>query len=183
MTRNEVIQELSKDKQYKGICRKIAGDTMLGDDLYSELMLSLFENKRLVEIREQCGRNFYLYVIQSAYNMFRNRRSKFNKMYRNHLEVTINEIPEIVDDEYILEIDVLHDKLTNKIMNVVDEYKGKFPYEVKMFEAYLEHKTLRALSRATGIPVVSCHTTIKKFKEKLKDGIDLSKHYRNSIDG
>jgi DNA-directed RNA polymerase specialized sigma24 family protein len=174
MTRDDIIKELVNDKEYRRICNKIAGNTGLGDDLYSELMLSLIEFKHLEKVYRESEGKFFFYVIRCALNMFRNKRSKFNKTYRaNYAELDDNK-EMMMEQEIKIDIEAVSAKVYAEIESIKQSYGNNFPYQVGLLQLYLKYGTLRKLSRETGIPLSSCYNTLKEIRQKISNNVKLS---------
>lgn len=74
--REQLIREVANDSSYRTTCLKIAGGTSFGDDLYSEMIITLGEitNKKSLHIK----RNGYLryWWARTAWSLFNRSQKK-----------------------------------------------------------------------------------------------------------
>ena len=181
MLRNEIIDKISSDADFKRICKKIAGESFLGDDLYQEVMLTILEYKptdlERIYNGMQNANEIKFFLVRIATNMAHNAKSRFNKLF---LSMTVN------DDNFHFEvkepIETLSARSKENIFNAVEnemdcirrEYGNEFPMDVLMMEAFLQHGSLGKLSDATGIPKVSIHRHITRVKKRIQSNVNLS---------
>lgn len=199
--RNEIIQELCNDSEYKKICYKIS--TSNKEDFYSECILRIIElnDERIEQIYNAGLNDFKLYCTYIAWAMFKNKYSPFNKKYNqkfisieyveqgyNHTAkggsgsgnksidtTTIKKIKSL-QEEKELDFELLSSNINTRMKVIKASYKDDFPYDVKMFELYLKLGSLRKISKATGIPHTTCYNSVNRIKTKIKDAINLE-HY------
>lgn len=77
--------------RYKTICRKIAGNSLLGDDLYQHCILSLLEKN--LSAHPNIGGYFYLTAISE----WRSPYKSFRKLYDSCGNVDIDQCTGLVD--------------------------------------------------------------------------------------
>ena len=111
MTFLELITKTSQDKELRQICRKIGGN--LSDDLFQELMVILLEynEQKLIDIYNKGYYKWFL--VKTLTNQFNSNSSPFNKKYRP------KDIDYIITDNYDHSIDIMIDKVNNKINHCV----------------------------------------------------------------
>lgn len=175
MTRNQIIEQVANDIEFKKICRKICRKNGMGDELFQEVLQCLceYEPKNLVEIyRKSNGVWFKFFVIRIAMNMNANKYSNFNKLYNNFSAINFD-LPDNPAELSKEQEEILHERLQQELKYIEKKYNGEFPYEIRMLEAYLHHGTFRKLSNATGISMIACYNTIKQLREKIKKNVKL----------
>lgn len=181
MLRNEIIETISKDADFKRICKKIAGETFLGDDLYQEVMLTILEYKPMELERIYNGmqnqNEIRFFLVRIATNMAHNAKSRFNKLF---------ESMSVKDDTFSFEvkepIEPLSVQAKEKLFNAVEkemecirkEYGNQFPTSLKMMQAYLNHESLYKASEATGIAPKTIHDHVTRIKKRIQSNVNIS---------
>ena len=157
MTFLELITKTSQDKDLKQICRKIGGN--LSDDLFQELMVILLEynEQKLIDIYNKGYYKWFL--VKTLTNQFNSNSSPFNKKYRP------KDIDYIITDSYDHSIDIMIDKVNNKLNQL-------HWYDRELFKAYIESGSYRKLSKQTDIPFNSISRTINNVKNYIRNNFD-----------
>jgi hypothetical protein len=153
----ELITKTSQDKELRQICRKIGGN--LSDDLFQELMVILLEynEQKLIDIYNKGYYKWFL--VKTLTNQFNSNSSPFNKKYRP------KDIDYIITDNYDHSIDIMIDKVNNKLNQL-------HWYDRELFKAYIESGSYRKLSKQTDIPFNSISRTINHVKNFIRDNIN-----------
>ena len=153
----ELITKTSQDKELRQICRKIGGN--LSDDLFQELMLILLEynEQKLIDIYNKGYYKWFL--VKTLTNQFNSNSSPFNKKYRP------KDIDYIISDSYDHSIDIMIDKVNNKLNQL-------HWYDRELFKAYIESGSYRKLSKQTDIPFNSISRTINNVKNYIRNNFD-----------
>lgn len=157
MTFLELITKTSQDKDLRQICRKIGGN--LSDDLFQELMVILLEynEQKLIDIYNKGYYKWFL--VKTLTNQFNSNSSPFNKKYRP------KDIDYIITDNYDYSIDIMIDKVNNKLNQL-------HWYDRELFKAYIESGSYRKLSKQTDIPFNSISRTINNVKNYIRNNFD-----------
>ena len=157
MTFLELITKTSQDKELRQICRKIGGN--LSDDLFQELMVILLEynEQKLIDIYNKGYYKWFL--VKTLTNQFNSNSSPFNKKYRP------KDIDYIITDSYDHSIDIMIDKVNNKLNQL-------HWYDRELFKAYIESGSYRKLSKQTDIPFNSISRTINNVKNYIRNNFD-----------
>lgn len=168
----DIVNVIVKDKSFKQICNKIANRAELADDLYQHIILEILEDKAgKIRIAYQ-NNQLKFYFVRLALNQYRSTNtSTFSKLYRQY-EPVFEYLPiqyETNEDQYDEDEDKAHE-LEYKLTKELIEERGW--YHAKLFELYLEYGNLRALSKATKIPLVSIHQSIKETKKYVHNRLD-----------
>jgi len=170
-SKNDIINELCHDAEFKNICNKISKHK--SEDFYSETILQIMEqpSERLEEIYQKGINGFKLYCTYIAWNMYRNKYSPFNKKYAfKYVELTNTQLFEKVEQ---INAEELLNAVNKRIDFINESYKGQFPYDVKMLELYISTGSLRKMAKATGIPHTTCYNSINRIKNQISDAINL----------
>lgn len=180
MLRNEIVETISKDADFKRICKKIAGETFLGDDLYQEVMLTILEYKPTELERIYNGmktpNEIRFFLVRIATNMAHNAKSRFNKLFESMTVSDENFIFEVKESKDIS----IHSKekifiaVEKEMDRIKKEYGNDFPTSIKMMEAYLNHESLYKASEATGIAPKTIHDHVTRIKKRIQSNVKLS---------
>jgi len=166
MTKNDIIEELFRDKECRGYCLKITkGDSFVADDLLSYSLESLI-NKPLSFLQEKHQerklKNYFAGIVYKSYNypsspFYIEHRLLINDGYQLN-----DNYPDELDIEDFVEADILDHEMK------AYEVKGeKEWYEANVLRLYLKYGNLRALSHATGIAHTSLAHSINNIKKHL----------------
>jgi hypothetical protein len=164
MLKESEISLLINNKSFRNACYRIAKG--MQEDLISHVVLILLElpEKEIKKIN-----NITAYACAIAFSEFKNRKSLFNK------SIGLVESAELTGIEIESKEDI--DNTFDIIIKVIDkEYyrsiaKDRFPVAHELFKAYLELKTIRAVSTHFGISRSTVGRHIKEYKELI------NKHY------
>lgn len=178
MTRDEIINKVVANNDYKKICLRIAGEQNLADDLYQELMIIIIEYKHSIIETAYNNNQLDFFIIRIAANMCRN---KYHPFYKGHIEFgkrisEQNIISEILHDDIASKIQ--HEKnieaLNKEIESIEKEYNGQYPYEIEMLKAYVKAGSYRKLEAITGINWDTCKKTVAKLKKRIRANVSIT---------
>lgn len=150
------IEEIYKDKQFLNYCIALGGKAY-GEDLFMEVLLIYMES--VIQHDNPAG-----YFKKTAYFIWANPRSKFNKKYRPQ-EVDAD----ILDATWKQEEDIVYQeklKIAEEILSkpAIDKRDN---YINGVYKAYLEYGTYRKLEEASGVSVNCLYKAVMKFKDKV----------------
>ena len=169
--RNQAIAELYTDKLFVTMCRKYGRED--NEELRSEVVTILLEmpDEKINHIIENG------YILPYAINIIRlqsiSKRDTFNKNFNHPFKFAIDiEELELIDESVNAEeIEYKYlqaDKLIDKIKNdSLDQYNEHF-YGSRLALLKVEHGSIKAVSRSTGIPYRSMQDALKKYVNYLK---------------
>lgn len=152
------MQHIYSDPEFRAICRKTAGQ--LAEDLFQELALALLElpEDKFRQVVEGCLKCFWYRMADYSFNRPRSRFFKHwrkeERALRRHHDNIVQAWESGPDEELIA-----------KMLRAIEE--GYWYDQGVLFE-YIEKGTLKEVSKATSIPVVSLHNTIKGFKAIIR---------------
>lgn len=174
MILQQVIDEVIKNREYKSICIKIAGSKDLGEELYQNFFLSLYQIKE--EQFKKAQENNYLKwmlvrVIQNLnlqrYSKYCNENNgmcllvnKWDEMPGEKIDYIINREAEEEQKEFIIKFKEDFERIKQS-PSTRDEYA-----DCLFLEAYMDYSNLSKLSRATGINYQTCKKRLNKIREK-----------------
>ena len=172
MNKNQIIQEVYFDNFYQAYISSEVPN--LQDEAKSEFINMLFDVKEntLIDLHKNGCLRFY--CIKIIRNMVANRKSPFNKMYREQ-HTDIDTLNNLQDDVILDLLQVQEDKtndrqdLINEIFSFLDQRKavGSW-YDNAVFKKYyIEGLSFRQMARETGIHYVSLFKTISLVKEMI----------------
>jgi DNA-directed RNA polymerase specialized sigma24 family protein len=153
MNREQIINEFVKDKEYRAICRQVAGND--ADDLYQELVLFVLgiPDDKLTRLNESCLKCFFYRMAQRQYC---SRNSSFYRKYKREREwlrdtdhYVIADTPAEVDDTMA------------RVDKIVQELEaGPAWYDIGILKLYAEKDSQREVSEVTGIPFRSVSNAV-----------------------
>lgn len=167
MTRDIIITTISKNENLKAYARKLAGGNDLWNDMWSELLLFLYEmpEDRFMSIYQSEG--LIGYCNRVLYFSWNSTTSPFYKKYRMEEPKTDN-----VTFEYDPEIDILYNKCQDQICKLTEEIsKKRYPTEPNIFDIYLSCGSYRKTAKQLRLPVMTVYNIINGFKDKIKEGL------------
>lgn len=151
MTRNQLINKVVSEKQYKAICNKL--NSSYGDDLFQEmceLILTIDEQK----LEDIINFDFWFYRVASRMN---SDTGTFGKLNRNQ-DISIYNITygsPLADSGETGDTDL---KNTEALMFSLPEFDNR------VILLYKELGNMKAVEKATGIS----YSALRKVKEKIK---------------
>lgn len=168
MILEQVIEEVIKNREYKTICVKIAGSKDLGEELYQNFFLSLYQIKE--EQFKKAQENNYLkwMLVRVMQNLNLQRYNKYCNE-NNGMYLLSNAMPEIgfevaeetqEEKEFIIKFKEDFERIKQS-PQTRDEYA-----DCLFLEAYMDYTNLSKLSRATGINYQTCKKRLNKIREK-----------------
>jgi DNA-directed RNA polymerase specialized sigma24 family protein len=170
ISKDEIINKVCSNKEYKRICKRIADGNPLYEDLYQELILLLLEYDaaKLEGIYDRGELNWF--IVGCLNNMYRSNRSGFHAKYRHH-QHNAELSYDLADGgkrtgwtepyaSYNPELDRLYDDVTA-------ELKQLSWYEQELFRSYLREGSVRKLAAKTDIPYRTIGLTVMKVRNKI----------------
>lgn len=161
-----IFIELSTAREYRDVCKRIANTRKdLADDLHHHVLLIMMEMNREQLIHLYSTQRLKYYFVRVCMNEFRDKYSKFNKLYRHMDDVpqqldTVAEVQD-EDNEYINRIE-LYSRAVDEVISVLPWY------DRELFRLYNQEGSMRKLANKTRIPVMSICNTINQVKSKIK---------------
>lgn len=159
--KNEIITELYVSKEVNDLIKKIK-PVELQDDLkqYAFTVLCEKSSEFIIELNNKKQLKFFLVKIIS--NSVFSNRSGFLTQHKINDELHLDTIEQQVDHE---------DHYHEMIDKCVIESKKLYWYNQELLNLYSIHRSYRAVSEITNIPVKSIHNAIKKAKQQIKKTI------------
>lgn len=165
MSRDEILNQVTKDKEYRKICNSIAKGTGLAEDLYQEMFLILCELPE-EKLKALHGEGYLRpFIYRAMFHQFNNPYEKFYKAYRK-TSVPLTQEHTHTQTEYDKDIDTA--------INAIETALAAIGwYEETLMKEYIKVGSYRKLEAKTSIPYKSiCNTindTKKKIREQLKE--------------
>lgn len=150
------------DKLYQ-IALKICKGDEKTKDLFHDVMIQLYENKKYNSLNEQEKLYFFVKTISNQYY------SKTSRFYRTYNRIKLTEIDYkmgTIDQEYINTPDLIWVKDQLELEKINNPH---FWYNAGLFMLYIENKKIETLYKKTRIPKYSIRKTINEVKQFLKD--------------
>lgn len=167
LTKTDIINLITTDKEYLRISRKIAKGNDLQNDLYQEFIIVMIEYNegKLIEVFKKGQLKFFCTGIMQR--MYYNKNSPFYKMHKKFIENIDSNIPEIrfEESENNPEINI------PKLIELGNELK----FETTLLLLSVEMGSVVEVSKQTGIEKDAIHKAIKRAKKQIK------KQYENTI--
>lgn len=162
MTREEILNQVSQDKEYRKICNSIAKGTNLANDLYQEMFIILCEldEEKLKAYHGEGYLRFYTY--RAMYYQFTSPHKEFYKNYRQKY----TPIPQDLTVEDTCDYDPQIDIALNAIEQALSAIGH---YEETLMKEYLKAGSYRKLEALTTIPYKSICNTINDTKKKIRE--------------
>ena len=145
------IKSKDIDIYYK-LARNIAGE--LGDDLLHQVLLNIPSTKRID--------NMTTYIWRSLRNEFYNRNSQFNRLYKPHQEIRLDQ-----DFEQIESTISNYDIFTLHTILLQLEIEG-YEMEVQIFKDCRLTKSNRAIAKKTQVDVRTLEKICKFVESEIK---------------
>lgn len=173
MTKNQIIADLFKSKDFKNCILKMKPEH-LQDDLRSEVMLILCESteEKILALHGSGGLKFY--TVRIILNLIQSNTSPFYKKFRTtHLELESRE----TDQEYAGQVfSILADKEREEIEVkkdlAISEIESLYWYDREIVKLYVKLGTYRAVEEETGIPFESIYKTVQKSCKQIRAKIN-----------
>lgn len=171
MTKNQIIEELFKSKNFNDCINKMEPEH-IRDDLKGEVLLIVCEwdEEKILNLYNKKELDFY--VVRVILNLARSSSSPFAKKFRQPV-IEFNQNQHIIIDNIDLPDRLEKDKKEDFILQVIDEVKqgkeaGLYWYNAGILQLYIKHGNYRAIEKETGIPFISCYKNLKKTFAELK---------------
>lgn len=110
------------------------------------------------ELKQFCAGIIVRQVVQS--------RSAYNVKYSTAALEEFTDNTKLVDEEYVEIPDITPEMLAE--VDRIYKTPGDFPFYTRLVEAMRKVKSMRELSRETGIPVSTISKTMKKVRKHIK---------------
>lgn len=161
MIKHDVLKELSENKEYVNICKKILNGNSLYKDLYQDVMVIFIEYDD-VKLNQLNNTNElrYLYV-RILCNHVHSNSSPFHKKYRSHIDE--KEYKAFLQTEANSESERY--KVADIAKNIVDK---QYWFNKELFNLYIEKGSIREIEKETGIPRSTLHRILDETKQKIK---------------
>lgn len=164
-SRNEIIAELYKSKEFNDCISKMEPDH-LRDDLRAEVMLILLETeeRKLIEIHNKGHLKFY--TVRIIINLIQSKTSLFYKRYRQQMAELTDRF--LAEEEPDFTERAAREDIEEKAINEIDNL---YWYNGGMVKLYMQHGNYRAIEKDTGIPYSSAYKTIQKSFQEIKQRV------------
>lgn len=165
MSKNEIIEQLFKSKEFNDCIAKMEPDH-LRDDLKAEVILILLEKEErdLVAIHAKGELKFY--TVRIIINLIRSKTSLFYRRYRQPLAELTDRF--LSDEMSSMEERIEREHMEERAMSEIDNL---YWYNSGILKLYMKHGNYRAIEEETGIPYSSAYKTIKKSFAEIKQKI------------
>lgn len=149
MERIEIVNKIINDNAYFETCKKL--DSSYADDIYQEVMEQILTipAERLPALNYL---QFWFYCV--AKNII-SRNGKLGKLFSK--EIPMDEILESEAEKIIDDSDIDFKKIENFML-------GCSEFENRIVILYAKHKSMRKISKITGIS----YSALRSVKEKIK---------------
>ena len=184
--KDDILNEIARDKNYKQICRNIVHsqslfdfqtdsyveNDYLSDELYSEFLLSLCEidENKLIDLYKKDELRFYL--VRIIVNQYKSNSSRYyrqiKKKYTKIIDYSVY-LEEFNDDETILM------DLDRTWMSFLKAKIEKLHwYDKTIFQMYInDNLSMKKIADKIGIPESSIKSTIKSVRNYLKEMVEI----------
>lgn len=171
-TKNQILEQIYHEKEIRFAVKNILKNpqTKYHEDLFHDLILNLGEKdeEKLLEIYNE-GYIFW-YCIRFFTNNVNSDRSDFHKVYRKQSRV---EEPLTDWQHQNQEEKTIKEELLPLIPYIKVHIQSMHWYEQRIFFMFQEEeKSMREISRLTGIPLNSIANTINKVRKEVKNKLN-----------
>lgn len=169
--------ELLNDKLYKSMCRKIAYNNSLADDLYQETVLKIMEKGYNLHTLNEVKKLPHFFYTFARYTF---KSDTFKKHIYGHKAIRSNDYSSFNDNytsTYVLTDSIDNEDKLYKEAKAIENIEYNIncesssntdEYRRLMFIKYVEYGSTYKLSEATGINVKTIQLAVKTYKNKLK---------------
>ena len=180
LMRLEIINEIYSFGKYKSICKGLAKNPLLSEELHSEFIKEICEPiNELKLIKAKTGGYLVIYCVGIINNIWNNRHRV--KCYQNGTTSPLFEFSngEISDSDFLTEspdYNYVLDTQYKEALKIIDKER-KNPdmskwYEANVFyQSTLVCKNQRQLALKTGITEMAISNAYRSFAKKLKNEI------------
>ena len=164
MTKSQIIEQISKDKDYHRMALNIGKEYNISKDLFQELMLVLldYKDETIETLHEKKQLKFFCSRIMS--NMFTNEKGVFCKQFKNKTtEYKEYALSQTKDAEVFVPKPI--ENIMTKSYNELLDNQGE---EVVLLRLSIELGGVIDVAKAIGIERSVVHHAIDRAKEKLK---------------
>lgn len=160
MTKHDVLNELSSNKEYIHICKKILKGNGLYKDLYQDVILIFLEyDEQKLTLINNINELKYLYV-RILCNHAHSSTSPFHKKYRTHIDEK--------EYKYYIQNDGQCTDRADLSITAKNILEKQYWFHKELFNLYIEKGSIREIERETGIPRSTLHRILDETKEKIK---------------
>lgn len=165
MSKSDIIEQIVADANYRNLCNRIdkAGD------LYQNFIVWLLEmpEKKLISLYET---PYFKYCMVRVITQKRKLMYVDEAWYERARFVGGFDGYDISDTEYNHDIDTIAGKV-EQVLHELPVCDSGFSYEKELFTASLEIKSLRELSRQTGISYKSIRRSIHATTDHIRSKV------------
>lgn len=170
MTRNEIIDQVSKDKSYIEFCKKVCSGKDIHKDLYQYVMLTILEmdGAKIEDIHNRVGIKAYIFGI--IYKSIKGNRSSFQAEYEGKLNLEDIDYKNFVftddeEDPALEHLDKFDEALSKECNACI--MKGVYPAQVRIYEIYEQTGSYKTVSQDTRIPYKTVRRYVHETREKI----------------
>lgn len=166
MNRNEIIENIYKDKKYIEYCKQVCRSDLY-QDLFQYTILYLMEmpESKLIALSE--SGDLRMYIARIIYINAKSERSDFNKKYKD--KIIYNEFIEYepFNEDLFIEVnkEIKHEMIECTKKNI-------YPASVKLLEIYAECGSYQEVANRTKIPYKTVRRHIITLREKIIKNIN-----------
>lgn len=172
MTKEQILEAISRDKQYYDICKTVSSTmgerTNLVDDLYQSLFMSIFN------LQEDKLQHLYItkalprYYARIAWNEWRGKKDKKSSFMKLHTGDDCVDLTDVIDLDYIQVINEDAEENDN-LENYIKEFESLNWFDKQVYQIYvLNEHSLVSLAKETNLTKHYVNEAIKRVKAHLK---------------
>ena len=175
MSKEAILNELSKNKKLRTIAMKIGGygANGLGEDLYQQLFITLCTMDSAKVVKANDGKYLEFMCIKIMSNAFHNNYGEFAKLYRKPLNVELIEIKDYMVGVEQDEIKMGKDSEVEDMETILDflnqEITQENFYKVTLVKRWVNGESCRKISTMTQIPYRTVAKEIQNTLAELKE--------------
>ncbi len=164
MTKNSIISEIAKSKEYIDACNRITYQHPLSADLFQDVLLILLEKDESYIIDLHTSGTLKFFFIRIILNQFRSNNSPFYKKYRSIFETahSIDNFDHHEDEPKGIDYSFIDKDLEKPSDNKKDWF------EKNLIKALMKEKSLRELCKKSGITYYSAAQAINSYTTRVK---------------
>jgi hypothetical protein len=175
MTKEQIIDLITKHEQYKRFCKKLCkgNNSNIYKDMYQEFMLAVCEcdEDKLINLYNSKQLEFFCLGIIFRQNSYRKKPAIFNpsasplyEMSKYSVELgTVN-----INDSYNINIDIN----ATKVLDYVSKDKTIKVEDWLLLVESLD-RSLIDISKESGIPYITLKVKRKRLKDKIRNNVNI----------
>jgi hypothetical protein len=175
MTKESIIDLITKHEQYKRFCKKLCkgNNSNIYKDMYQEFMLAVCEcdEDKLISLYNSKQLEFFCLGIIFRQNSYRKKPAIFNpsasplyEMSKHSVELgTVN-----INDSYNINIDIN----ATKVLDYVSKDKTIKVEDWLLLVESLD-RSLIDISKESGIPYITLKVKRKRLKDKIRNNVNI----------